>query len=226
MINYQPDPQGYYVYAYLRNRDSDTAPAGTPYYIGKGQGTRAWSSGHRVAVPTNTDLIIIIEQNLTNLGALAIERRLIRWYGRKDLGTGILENRTDGGEGVTGRKGIPWTLARHAAQSNRSNKPRKPTKDETKAKISAANKGRKVSYEQRQKHSEFMKGRKNGPCSESTKLKIGNANRGRKLPPRSEEAKIKQSASTKGKPSWTKGLTRSQIKEGKRSLTYQSQGLS
>jgi hypothetical protein len=100
----------YYVYAYLRKD-------GTPYYIGKGKNNRAFSKHHRISVPKDKSRIVFLETNLTNIGSLALERRYIKWYGRKDLGTGILRNLTDGGEG-----GEPSELTKRKISSKNKGK--------------------------------------------------------------------------------------------------------
>ena len=174
----------YYVYAYLRKD-------GTPYYIGKGHGNRAWDWHRNIPVPKDANLIIMLETNLTELGAFAIERRMIHWYGRKDLGTGILRNMSDGGEGVTGythtaetraklsklSKGRPCTWGDKISQTATGRKLSK----ETRAKISEANRKRTVTDQTRAKMSATRKGRAGKPHSSETKAKISEIRKGMTL---------------------------------------------
>jgi hypothetical protein len=85
----------YYTYAYLRED-------GTPYYIGKGKNRRSFDrKGHTVFVPSK-DRILFLKKNLTEEQSIQHEIYMISVFGRKDLGTGILHNRTDGGDGCSG----------------------------------------------------------------------------------------------------------------------------
>lgn len=143
----------FYVYAYLRAKSSKVAPAGTPYYIGKGSKNRAWVTYGRCAPrPKEQRYIIIVEQNLTEVGALALERFLIRWYGRLDLGTGILRNKTDGGDGVTNVS----KETRLKIKQSKTGRKRKPHSKEHKNKISNSFK-RRPGYFKGKKHTEESK---------------------------------------------------------------------
>jgi hypothetical protein len=88
--------QFYYTYAYLREDR-------TPYYIGKGKGDRIYSSRKRVRPPKDKSRIIFLKQNLSEEEAFKHEIYMIAVFGRKDLGTGILHNMTDGGDGASNR---------------------------------------------------------------------------------------------------------------------------
>ena len=85
----------YYTYAYLREDK-------TPYYIGKGKGYRINSKQRNIKPPKDKSRIIFLKQNLREEEAFKHEIYMIDVFGRKDLGTGILHNRTDGGDGASG----------------------------------------------------------------------------------------------------------------------------
>ena len=85
----------YYTYAYLREDRS-------PYYIGKGKGYRAFSKHCRSCSVPERNRILFLKKNLTEEEAFKHEIYMISVFGRKDLGTGILRNLTDGGDGSSG----------------------------------------------------------------------------------------------------------------------------
>jgi hypothetical protein len=100
------DPHRFYVYAYLRNKDSSHGKRLTPYYIGKGHGKRAFHApGRRAPTPKDKSYIVFMEEGLTETEAFALETYSIALYGRIDMNTGTLRNMTDGGEGGSGNFG-------------------------------------------------------------------------------------------------------------------------
>jgi hypothetical protein len=90
------DHKRFYTYAYLRED-------GSPYYIGKGSGRRIKNRyKNDIKPPKDKSRSIFLKKNLTEEEAFKHEKYMIAIFGRKDLGTGILQNRSDGGLGGTG----------------------------------------------------------------------------------------------------------------------------
>ena len=84
----------FYVYVWLRLD-------GSPWYVGKGRKDRAFIRTKRHWAPKDRSKIRLFPMTDEDT-AFAYERYFISFYGRRDLGTGVLRNRTDGGEGPSG----------------------------------------------------------------------------------------------------------------------------
>lgn len=156
----------FYVYAWLR-------PCGAPFYVGKGRGKRDKAPKYnnpiftRIVEKLKTDgqaaTIVRLHEGLNESEAHRLERVEIAKHGRRNNGTGILANLTDGGEGNSG-----WTPS-----------------EETRAKIGAAHKGKTLSNEQRTTLLNIVR----NPSAE-TRAKMSDAQIGRK---HSEETLAKMS---------------------------------
>jgi hypothetical protein len=157
----------YYTYAYLREDR-------TPYYIGKGKCNRAYKRRKTdIKPPKDKSRILILKNNLNEEQAFKHEIYMISVFGRKDLGTGILYNKTDGGDGSSN----PSAETRRKMSEALKGKPRSK---EIRIKISEAKKGRPLSEEHKMKLSEIKKnvyipwnkGKKTNSQNASKKYKI------------------------------------------------------
>ena len=188
----------YYIYFYLRSRDSAIGKAGTPYYVGKGKNKRAYDRRRRlVPVPKDKNNIVFVLNNLTEEQAFQNEIDFISWYGRVDLNNGILRNLTDGGEGPSGAiRSEDYKRKMSELMKDKTHS------EESKRKISESNKGKTRSEESRRKISESRKGQGLGILkSEETKRKMSESMKGELNPmfgkTRSEESRRKQSETKK-----------------------------
>ena len=129
----------FYTYLWLRED-------GTPYYAGKGSDDRAFSE-HRFAGRAPSRERILVQPHPSEKDAFAAEIFLIDYYGRKDIGTGILCNMTDGGEGFSGIRRTKESYAKAGAKMRGALNP---------------NFGKTMSQEQRDLISDSRKGKSTG----------------------------------------------------------------
>jgi hypothetical protein len=204
----------YYTYAYLREDK-------TPYYIGKGKGYRIYRiyrKDRRIKPPKDKSRIIYLKQNLTEEEAFRHEIYMIAVFGRKDLGTGILHNLTNGGDGVSGFKHSEETKRKQSEAHKGEKSPNygKTFSEETRKKLSDAQKGRTHSEETKIKMSEVHKGENHylygKTHSEETKIKMSETRKGKTF---SEEHRRKISEANKN-PSEETRRKLSEVNKGRR----------
>ncbi len=161
----------FYTYKWLRKD-------GTPYYIGKGKGKRAWQVHKRKNVShyPPEGRVEIIMNNLTEEEALLHEIWLIALYKRKSEG-GILINLTAGGQGPSGAK---WKLSNKTRQLMKEARKRRPP----------------ASAQTRQKIREAKEGKSWGSHTEETKLKMSESAKRPEAQPAHKKAAQSRAAST------------------------------
>lgn len=271
--------KGCFVYCYLRSKDSKTAKAGTPYYVGIAKNACRPTSAHKCPVPLDLSLIRLMRAELSWEEACRWESYYIAKYGRKDLGAGVLLNLTDGGDGLVnpsketrrliGRnsgaarvgivfseshrtnisaslKGVPKSsehakkagLARRGKRNSEASiEKMRQTKTgqkqspahvearrkglighvvtaETRAKLSAAHKGRTFTDETKRRMSESGKKRK--PASAETREKISAATRGRKKTPQQVKAASEARKAAEAARRLSQGITPEMYEQQKR----------
>jgi hypothetical protein len=199
-----------------------------PFYIGIGKDIkRAFRKDSRNDywnnISKNGYEVEILFENLTWEEACEKEKEFIKLYGRKDKGTGILCNMTDGGDGVdftpevrnkisekmksdnpTKRKDVKEKISTTLKKYFEINKTTHT--EETREKLKQINLGRYISHETKEKMSLSKLGktspRKGVKLSDETKLKLRLSNLGKKQSPET----IKKRTETRLKNKLNKGI--------------------
>ncbi len=198
-----------YVYTHKRHDKNEL------FYIGIGINhdtyERAYKKGRNSIwnkiVKKTTYEVSIIHDKISWEEAQLIEKTLIKKYGRIDLGTGILANLTDGGEGTPGRVRPVEEIEKFSGEKNGSYGKSWIKKEGEKDLfvkrtlieqylLDGWKKGRTISKETKEKNSNSHKGKK---LSDEHKKKLGEKSRGHV---KSDQERDRRTQSLKGRIPW------------------------
>jgi hypothetical protein len=174
----------YVVYSHLDDE-------GKTFYVGIGKKRRSlvvanrssfWKNYTKKHCVSGKPKVQIDHDNLTWEQACEYEKFWISIYGRRDNGTGVLVNMTDGGDGEQNLS--PSTIKR----MSEAGKKRPPISEETRQKLRESSKGRLHTEEAKRKISETKKILVNTPFTDEWRQKLISKLKGRKV---SEETRKK-----------------------------------
>lgn len=190
----------FYVYNYSRINEP------LPYYIGKGKNNRAYAKHRYIEIPIDKSMITFVAKDMEEELALELEEFLITLIGRKDLGTGTLENRSNGG--------IRPTILSIESKKKMSEAGRKrpPITEETRNKLKARipwNKGSKGLMPIPWNKDKTYSGQ---PCSPEKKAKLSTIHKGRLMHERTPE-QVAKGIATKVKNGTRSGMLNKKHRE-------------
>jgi len=192
MDNSLPRTSGIYVIVNTKNGK---------VYVGKGADIHARWSKHKRLLKANKHYNIHLQRAWNKYGAKVFRFQTLEHCAIEQLderekhhiaiykARGLAYNLTDGGDGMLGN--IPTAETRAKLSAANKGKKLPPFSDEHCARISAGNLGKKKSPEAIAKRLNTIKGRKYPPLSDEHKRKIGLAHKGR---PKSPEQMAKMTA--------------------------------
>lgn len=201
----------FYVYGYIDPR------TGEYIYVGKGQHLRAYvhlkkcknrilkAKIRAIRTAGMEPNVVFFACDISEELAFELEKKFISEYGRIDLGTGTLCNGTDGGEGSSGSVFSEETR-RKLSEAQRG----KTHSEDTRRKIGEGQRGKNVSDETRRKLSEAARN-----MSEETRRKIADTHIGKK---RSADARRKMSEAKRN----ISEETRRKMSEAKRNMSEET----
>jgi len=179
----------------------------TVFYVGMGRGPRAYGKTSRnpfwraVVGPNKRPIVRFAQKGLTKEAALALEVRLIEYYGRRDIETGPLVNLSTGGEHA-----IPGVTAKtNNAKAVRA----KWQEPEYRKKCCEAAKRKFQNPEMSQHYSEAQRRRFTDP---EQRRKASEANKNN---PKVLAAAAKGAEAVRGKEAWNKGQAASEETKAK-----------
>lgn len=147
----------YYTYLWLRED-------GTPYYVGKGKGRRAYQNKDHCVHRPRFDSSILMQHWESEEKAFEMEKWWICFWGRKNVNTGILRNMTNGGDGPSG-----WVPSEETKSKIKQARKRQKFTEETRSRMKDAHTGLKKSEQTRKKISETNKATKHGLWKHGTR---------------------------------------------------------
>jgi hypothetical protein len=164
------------VYAYCRTD-------GTFYYVGKGKPERpfVWRGKRGINPPKDRSRVLILHHGLLEEVAFEYEKQLILFYGRKDLGTGLLKNKTDGGEGTSGYSHTEETKSVLRARTKEAHLKDLNEEGKSKKSVKAAQVMNRTKHSERDEYGRSLAGKKSNFAKQSRPLRVTNLKTGETL---------------------------------------------